>query len=160
MSFERHLQVQLDRLGRDDRDLDDDTTDHDYDPPRRRGVRAVSNLAIDQIERAPHLCGRAQHRHRPQPGPHSSPNIRSSPAHPGNPSTSRSSAPSASGSTSERPWTTDSVAEQLANQSGAFPWNGPVGNGFTVAEYQNRFREMAREHLFTWRQLGLITEEG
>ncbi|NKZ93741.1 hypothetical protein GS966_28880 [Rhodococcus hoagii] len=27
------------------------------------------------------------------------------------------------------PWTTDSVAEQLANQSGAFPWNGPVGNG-------------------------------
>ncbi|MBM4509422.1 hypothetical protein GS421_08435 [Rhodococcus hoagii] len=30
------------------------------------------------------------------------------------------------------PWTTDSVAEQLANQSGAFPWNGPVGNGFTV----------------------------
>lgn len=31
MSFERHLQVQLDRLGRDHRDLDDDTTDHDYD---------------------------------------------------------------------------------------------------------------------------------
>lgn len=31
MSFERHLAVQLDRLGRDHRDLDDDTTDHDYD---------------------------------------------------------------------------------------------------------------------------------
>lgn len=31
MSFERHLQVQLDRLSRDHRDIDDDTADHDYD---------------------------------------------------------------------------------------------------------------------------------
>ncbi|WP_275792656.1 hypothetical protein [Prescottella equi] len=45
MSFERHLQVQLDRLGRDDRDLDDDhprscrcpECDPDYHLELRRG---------------------------------------------------------------------------------------------------------------------------
>lgn len=32
MSFDRHLAVQLDRLGRDHRDIDDDAfDDHDYD---------------------------------------------------------------------------------------------------------------------------------
>lgn len=54
------------------------------------------------------------------------------------------------------PYTADSVAEQLANESGAFPWNGPVGNGLTLREYQSRFREIANEHLFIGRQMGLI----
>lgn len=55
------------------------------------------------------------------------------------------------------PFTTESVAEQIADESGAFPWNGPVGNGLTVAEYQSRFREIAEEKLFLGRKLGLIT---
>lgn len=56
----------------------------------------------------------------------------------------------------QAPFTADSVAEQLANESGAFPWHGPVGNGLTVSEYQSRFREIADEHLFIGRQMGLI----
>jgi hypothetical protein len=53
------------------------------------------------------------------------------------------------------PFTVDSVAEQMANQSGAFPWNGPVGNGLALTEYQERFREYAREKLFLRQILGL-----
>lgn len=54
------------------------------------------------------------------------------------------------------PFTADSVAEQIANESGAFPWDGPVGNGLTLKEYQSRFRDIANEHLFIGRQMGLI----
>ena len=57
------------------------------------------------------------------------------------------------------PWTVDSVAQQLADQYGAFPWDGPVGNGLTLDYYRSRFREMARENLFLGRQMGLIPAE-
>lgn len=54
------------------------------------------------------------------------------------------------------PFTVDSVAEQIANRSGAYPWDGPVGNGFTVAEYQERFRAIARDTVFLMGQLGFL----
>lgn len=57
------------------------------------------------------------------------------------------------------PFTVDSVAAQIANESGAYPWDGPVGNGFTLAEYRDRFRGIAREKLFLRTQLGLDIEE-
>ncbi|GAB4590142.1 hypothetical protein [Nocardia sp. IFM 10818] len=53
------------------------------------------------------------------------------------------------------PYTVDSVAEQMANRAGAFAWQGPVGNGFTMETYRNKFREYARDQLFLMRQLGL-----
>ncbi|MBM4707170.1 hypothetical protein GS455_26900 [Rhodococcus hoagii] len=119
----------------------------------------MSNLAIDQIERArTYVVERNIDIAAARPAFISQyPQLARAPRES---TTSRSSATIGIWLNVRAPWTTDSVAEQLANQSGAFPWNGPVRNGFTVAEYQNRFREMAREHLFTWRQLGLITEGG
>lgn len=57
------------------------------------------------------------------------------------------------------PFTVDSVAQQIADESGAYPWDGPVGNGFTLAEYRDRFRGIAREKLFLRTQLGLDIEE-
>lgn len=56
------------------------------------------------------------------------------------------------------PFTVDSIAEQLANQSGAFPWNGPVGNGLSLEYYQGKFRDMAREKLFLRDLLGFARE--
>lgn len=53
------------------------------------------------------------------------------------------------------PYTIDSVAEQMANRSGAFPWNGPVGNGLTLDHYQQEFRRMAHEALLLREALGL-----
>ncbi|MGI5223025.1 hypothetical protein [Nocardia sp. CA-290969] len=52
------------------------------------------------------------------------------------------------------PITVESVAQQMADNSGAFPWDGPVGNGFTREEYRERFREMARPKVFLSQQLG------
>ncbi|NKU37733.1 hypothetical protein GS887_27805 [Rhodococcus hoagii] len=119
----------------------------------------MSNLAIDQIERArTYVVERNIDIAAARPAFISQyPQLARAPRES---TTSRSSAPSASGSNVRAPWTTDSVAEQLANQSGAFPWNGPVGNGFTVAEYQNRFARWPASTCSRWRQLGLITEEG
>lgn len=57
------------------------------------------------------------------------------------------------------PYTLEHVARQCAESSGAFPWDGPVGNGLTLEHYQGRFREMAREHLFLADVLGLIPSE-
>ena len=57
------------------------------------------------------------------------------------------------------PWTVDSIARQLADQHGAFPWDGPVGNGLTMDHYRSRFREIAQETLFLGRQMGLIPAE-
>ncbi|MFJ4653792.1 hypothetical protein ACIP5Y_21205 [Nocardia sp. NPDC088792] len=56
------------------------------------------------------------------------------------------------------PYTVGSVAEQLANTEGAFPWDGPIGNGLTVNEYQSKFRDMARDQLFLMHQLGMIED--
>lgn len=58
-------------------------------------------------------------------------------------------------STLHPPFTVDSVAKQIADTSGAFPWDGPVGNGFTRDEYRDRFRDMAREKIFLAKQLGM-----
>ncbi|MEV2222640.1 hypothetical protein AB0E01_22510 [Nocardia vinacea] len=58
------------------------------------------------------------------------------------------------------PFTVDSVAEQMADTSGAFPWNGPVGNGFTLEEYRGRFRDMARDRIFLAKQLGYPADQG
>lgn len=56
------------------------------------------------------------------------------------------------------PWTVDALAEQMANRSGAFPWEGPVGNGLSLEYYQGKFREMAREKLFLRDLLGFADE--
>ena len=53
------------------------------------------------------------------------------------------------------PYTVDSIAEQMANRAGAFPWDGPVGNGMTLAYYRSEFRRFARDQLFLMQQLGL-----
>ncbi|MGX4707694.1 hypothetical protein LZP97_26800 (plasmid) [Rhodococcus sp. DMF-1] len=57
------------------------------------------------------------------------------------------------------PYDTESVARQIANRSGAFPWDGPVGNGLTPEYYQSCFREMASEKVFIGKLLGLIKED-
>lgn len=49
-----------------------------------------------------------------------------------------------------------SVARQLADRHGAFPYDGPVGNGLTLEYYQGKFREMAEELLFLGKRLGLV----
>lgn len=54
------------------------------------------------------------------------------------------------------PFTVESVARQIADESGAFPWDGPVGNGFTLDEYRERFRVIARDKVFLMGQLGFI----
>lgn len=54
--------------------------------------------------------------------------------------------------------TAEQYARALANKSGAFPYDGPVGNGLTKAEYQHRFREMAAEHLMVLRELAAPEE--
>lgn len=59
-------------------------------------------------------------------------------------------------SETQEPLTIDNVAKQLADNHGAYPWDGPVGNGLTREYYRAKFREMADEHLFAWLQLGLI----
>lgn len=56
------------------------------------------------------------------------------------------------------PFTVDSVAQQMADRSGAFPWNGPVGNGLSLEYYQGKFRDMAREALFLRDLLGFADE--
>lgn len=56
----------------------------------------------------------------------------------------------------DAPYTTDSWAQQMADKSGAFKWSGPVGNGFTLDEYRDRWRRIAAEKLFLGRQVGLI----
>jgi hypothetical protein len=55
-----------------------------------------------------------------------------------------------------KPHTTEAIAQHLANTSGAFPWEGPVGNGLTLDYYQGKFREMAGEIVFLGRQFGLM----
>lgn len=57
------------------------------------------------------------------------------------------------------PYDIESVARQIANRSGAFPWDGPIGNGLTLEYYQSRFREMASEKVFIGKLLGLIEED-
>lgn len=54
-----------------------------------------------------------------------------------------------------KPMAKETLAEHIANQSGAFPWSGPVGNGLTLDEYRSRFREMAAETLFLAQQMGM-----
>lgn len=54
-----------------------------------------------------------------------------------------------------RPVTKESLAKYIADRSGAFPWEGPVGNGLTLEHYQERFREMAADDLFLAQQMGL-----
>lgn len=56
------------------------------------------------------------------------------------------------------PFTVDSVAEQLADGSGAFPWNGPVGNGLSLDYYREKFRDMARDTLFLRQVLGMAED--
>jgi hypothetical protein len=58
----------------------------------------------------------------------------------------------------QEPLTVDNIARQFADKWGAFPWDGPVGNGLTRDHYRAKFREMADEHLFAWQQLGLLGE--
>lgn len=53
-----------------------------------------------------------------------------------------------------KPLAKETMAEHIADESGAFPWAGPVGNGLSLDEYQERFREMAAEHLFLAQQMG------
>jgi len=48
--------------------------------------------------------------------------------------------------------TAEEYARVLAEHSGAFPYDGPVGNGLSVAYYQERFREIAAEHLMILRE--------
>jgi len=54
--------------------------------------------------------------------------------------------------------TADEYARALADKSGAFPYDGPVGNGMTKAHYQERFREMAAEHLMILREMATPTD--
>jgi len=54
------------------------------------------------------------------------------------------------------PHTTDAIARHLADTSGAFPWEGPVGNGLSLDYYQGKFREMAGELVFLGRHFGLM----
>lgn len=56
------------------------------------------------------------------------------------------------------PHTPERVARHICERSGAFPWEGPIGNGLSVGEYRDRLRGVAVEHLFAWRLLGLDTE--
>lgn len=55
--------------------------------------------------------------------------------------------------------TEDGIARWLCDQSGAYPWDGPVGNGFTLPAYRARFREIARQYLLFWSRVGLSLEE-
>lgn len=57
------------------------------------------------------------------------------------------------------PFTVDSVAEQMADKSGAFPWAGPVGNGLSLDHYRDKFRDMARDALFLREVIGLDAGE-
>ena len=52
--------------------------------------------------------------------------------------------------------TVDTLAMHLANTSGAFPWDGPYGNGLTRDQYQNGFRTVAADYHFLAGQMGLI----
>lgn len=53
------------------------------------------------------------------------------------------------------PRTRDSIAQHLADRSGAFPWAGPVGNGLTLDQYRDAFRQQA-DTVITWAiRLGL-----
>ena len=49
--------------------------------------------------------------------------------------------------------TVEQYARALADTLGAFPYDGPVGNGLTKIHYQARFREMGVEHLLVLREL-------
>ncbi|WP_405137458.1 hypothetical protein [Nocardia sp. NBC_01388] len=57
------------------------------------------------------------------------------------------------------PYTVNSVAEQMADSDGAYPWSGPVGNGLTLDHYRGKFRDYARDELFLMRQLGILGED-
>jgi hypothetical protein len=56
------------------------------------------------------------------------------------------------------PYTVESVAEQTANKSGAFPWKGPVGNGLTLKHFQDSFRKMARDTLTLGKALRILSD--
>lgn len=56
------------------------------------------------------------------------------------------------------PHDVETLAPYIAGEHGAFPWDGPVGNGLTVNTYQHHLRCIAGEHITAWRELGLDTE--
>lgn len=58
-------------------------------------------------------------------------------------------------STTPQPHTVEAVARHIAKESGAFPWEGPVRNGLTVAKYQAHLRRIAADHIAMWQRLGL-----
>lgn len=58
-------------------------------------------------------------------------------------------------STTPQPHTEEAVARHICQESGAFPWGGPVGNGLTVAKYQAHLRRIAADHIAMWQRLGL-----
>lgn len=62
--------------------------------------------------------------------------------------------------TTPQPHTVEAVAQHVCRESGVFPWEGPVGNGLTVAEYQIYLRHIATAHIDMWQRLGLDTAEG
>lgn len=61
-------------------------------------------------------------------------------------------------STTPQPHTVEAVARHIAKASGAFSWEGPVGNGLTVAKYQTHLRRIAADHIAMWQRLGLDPE--
>ncbi|UXE03796.1 hypothetical protein SEA_OBLADI_73 [Gordonia phage ObLaDi] len=62
----------------------------------------------------------------------------------------------------EAPFEVESLARRICAQSGVHPFDGPLParHPMTLRQYQNRWRDMARDHLALGRTLGIIPAEG